>query len=650
MRRSVQSKGTRRRTPSAGPGGPDGDNADVRARRPIRALPALLLAGLLALTACSADPQPAPPPDIDQPAEPVTTPSRVVAGIDDLGAGFNPHLRSDQSTATTAIAAMTMPSVFRSGAQGVRQLDRTVATDAKVTSQSPFTVSYELNVEAGWSTGAPIAAEDFVYLWQQMRSQPNTIGAAGYREITDVRSRAAGKAVDVVFREPYPHWPELFDNLLPAHLLKDAPGGWTAPFANGTPAAGGPFRLMQVDRLRGEVLLVRNDPYWDTPAVLDEFVLRRIPADTLPTALESQGIDLALPDARPEITQALDVLARSPEPPTVQSAPRPSVQQLAFRTQDGPLADPRVREGIAASLDRGAIRERVSPDSVPVDAFGFAPSDAGYAPTAPAGAPGRPDPAVAERAFTEAGYVRGADGRWTLGGRPLSIVIGAGAERSEDVEIARVVAEQLRVAGIGSTVVAPSATDLLSNASVAPTTPTPTSASTITPTPAPTPAPAPGGAPGEQAPTTSSSPTSSSSDSDDASQVAVDLLVAPRPAYGEIGPRLDSDYGCPPGDLPEDLPGTSCFPALQPLLDELLVGDADPAVVGEAERVLWRQLPALPLFQAQGLVISNRETDAATRVTPGPIQSGPMTGARTWAEPEGSAEEEMSTQPGDRGN
>ncbi|MEQ3551577.1 ABC transporter family substrate-binding protein [Pseudonocardia nematodicida] len=603
----------------------------MTARRPFRALPALLLAGLLALTACSAEPQPAPAPEEPVPTEAVGAPTRVTVGVDGLGPGFNPHLRSDQSTTTTALAAITLPSVFRPDEQGNLRIDPTVATSAEVTSQDPFTVSYELNVEAGWSSGAPIAAEDFVYLWQQMSSQPNTVGAAGYREITDVRSRAAGKAVDVEFDQPYPHWQELFANLLPAHLLKDAPGGWTAPFQNGLPASGGPFRLMQVDRLRGEVLLARNDPYWDVPAVADEIVLRAIPPNTLPTALSSQDIDMALPDAAPDVTAALDVLARSPEPPTVQRAPRPLVQQLEFRSEDGPLADPRVREGIAALLDRNAIRERVSPDATPVDAFGAAPSDPGYTATAPDGAPARQDPVEAAAALTEAGYVRDADGRWALGGRPLSLVIGAGASRTQDVEIARVVAEQLEAGGVGATVVAPPAPDLLTSDTVAPVTPSPTT------TPAPGAGPAPGGETPSQAP---ASPTASPSpEAGGGSAVAVDVVVVPRPAYGAIGPRLNSDYGCPPDGVGDDLPGTSCFPALQPLLDELLTGPEDPAVIGEAERVLWRQLPALPLYQAQGLVVSNRQTDESTRVTPGPIATGPLSSAKDWGEPEGSAEE-----------
>ena len=79
-----------------------------------------------------------------------------------------------------------------------------------------------------------------------MRDEPGVADAAGYRLITDVRSRAAGKAVDVVFAQPYPAWKTLFSDLLPAHLLKDAPGSWTGAL-DGVPASGGPFAV-SVDR------------------------------------------------------------------------------------------------------------------------------------------------------------------------------------------------------------------------------------------------------------------------------------------------------------------------------------------------------------------------------------------------------------------
>ncbi|MDN5917995.1 MAG: ABC transporter substrate-binding protein, partial [Pseudonocardia sp.] len=467
-----------RRPVGSCPGRPGPAARDAAAAAPVvRRLPVVLLAALVALlSACSADPIPAPAPAPPPPTTPVTTPSQVIAGVDEIGPGFNPHLRAHQSSVTTAIATLALPSVFRPDSRGALKLDPTVATSATVTSTNPFTVSYELNVAASWSSGAPIAAEDFVYLWQQMRTQPGTIGAAGYKEVTDVRSRAGGKAVDVVFDEPYPHWRELFSGLLPAHLLKDAPGGWTGPLINGVPASGGPFRVMSVDRVRGEILLNRSDPYWATPSKLDEIVLRRLDPSVLPTALANHDVDLALPQARPEIIRALATLDT---PPTVARAPRPLVQQLALRTGGGPLADPRVRQGIAATLDRDAIRAAVAPQAVRVDAFGAAPSDAGYVASAPAGAPARPDSAAAAAAFGQAGYVRTGDGPWQLGGRPLNVVVGAAAERPEDIRVAQVVAAQLRAGGVTATVVAPPSAALFGQATVVPVAPT------TTPTPAP---------------------------------------------------------------------------------------------------------------------------------------------------------------------
>ena len=66
-----------------------------------------------------------------------------------------------------------LPSVFRPDAdRRTCSSTATIATSAEVVSTEPFTVSYELNLEASWSTNAPIAAEDFVYLWERMRSEP----------------------------------------------------------------------------------------------------------------------------------------------------------------------------------------------------------------------------------------------------------------------------------------------------------------------------------------------------------------------------------------------------------------------------------------------------------------------------------------------
>src|ERR1700754_2558894 len=317
-------RGGRRRAGAAGPyGGRVSRGRRSRSRVRAARVALVLMVGAL-LSACvnapvEQQPPPAPPPE----------PTQLVVGVDELGPGFNPHLLAHQSPVTTALASLVLPSVFRPDANGAMRLDTTIATSAEVVATEPFTVSYELNLKASWSSNAPIAAEDFVYLWERMRSEPGVADAAGYRLITEVRSRAGGKAVDVVFTRAYPAWQHLFSDLLPAHILKDAPGSWTGALTDGLPASGGPFRVVSVDRARGEILLTPHDQYWATPAVVDELLLRSFEPDALAAGLAAGDVDIALPEAGPSIRAELGGLQPAPR---LQSAPQPIVTQLGMRS------------------------------------------------------------------------------------------------------------------------------------------------------------------------------------------------------------------------------------------------------------------------------------------------------------------------------
>ncbi len=573
-----------------------------------RLLLVALVTVLLGITAaCSDQPVTSPPPGQSTPTPtptPKAEPTRLVVGVGDLPPGFNPHLLADRSPVTTALATLVLPSPFKVAADGTLQLDPTIVSSARVVDSQPFTVSYELNLQASWSDNAPIAAEDFVYLWQQMRGQPGVADAAGYQLITDVRSRAGGKAVDVVFSQAYPAWQQLFSGLLPAHLLKDAPGSWIGATTGGLPPAGGPFKVATVDRGRGEIVLARNDAYWDTPTVLDQLVLRRLGPSSLAAGLATGDVDVALPAADQAVRTALSGVTPAPR---VQQAPQPSVTQLALRADTGPLRDVRVRQAIAKLVDRDALRTAVAPDALPADALGLAPSQPGYAATAPRAV--APDPAGAAQLLTGAGWKRDVvNGRWdSADGRAVRIVIGAAADRPDDVRVAEAVATQLRAAGVETQVVSPSAVDLFGQPTVAPTPPSAGPSATSTPTVTPTAA---------------------------ASGVAADIIVSPRAVGGDLGTELASAYGCPaatPQDPDPPRPPTGfCFPALQPLFDELM--SSAPRADSEAvvERVLWQQMPALPLFQPVTLVVSTAEADAATSIGPGSLLGGPLAGAPRW--------------------
>lgn len=225
----------------------------------------------LSLTACTADPP--PPVESTETVKPTTTPvtpaMRVVSvAIDQVGDGFNPHLLADLSPVNSAVGNLVLPSVFRPISSPVQPgqaewvLDDSLAVSAEVVSEAPFTIRYQLRNEAQWSDGAPIAAEDFRYLWQQMISVPGVVNPAGYQLISDVTSSGGGKTVNVVMRAAYPAWRELFTDLLPSHLVKDTPGGFSTGLSEGIPVSGAHFHVRSVDRGRDEIILERNDRFW----------------------------------------------------------------------------------------------------------------------------------------------------------------------------------------------------------------------------------------------------------------------------------------------------------------------------------------------------------------------------------------------------
>jgi ABC-type transport system substrate-binding protein len=637
----------------------------------LRWLPAF--AALLVLTACGAA---APPPAPAQPPAPVAPPKtypqngakQLAVGVDDLGTGFNPHLISDISPVSSAVAGLVLPSVFRPGPDGSLRLDSTVATSAKVTSTAPFTVSYELNVAAAWSDNSPIAAEDFVYLWQQMRAEPGVVDNAGYRLITDVRSRAGGKAVDVVFSQPDEHWQELFSDLLPAHLLKDAPVAWRTALADSIPVSGGPFQVSQVDRARGQLVLMRNDHYWATPSVLDSLTLRRTDATSMVEGLRSGDLPVVQSWADTSVIAALGQLGSSVR---LQPVAEPIVVQLAMRTDDGVLSDVRVRQAVGALLNRDqliAVGTGNGAGGVPANAQLLAPSEPGYRATAPAGAPVRQDPALAAQLLTSAGYAKDAQGQWGKENTPLKVVIGVPTGRPRFAEIAQEVRHELAAAGVEASVINAPGPVLFTEPTVADSAPPSTPASppsdqvgpplaagtphVVKGGPGATPAElvGPGGLPAPTGADRTSGPgpvplgqreareaaQSRAAQPSPPARVAVDLMVMPRAVGSDVISTAVSNYGCPPGMAgvaqPARNPSGFCSPGLQPTLSAALAGGIDPTqAAATIEGTLWQQLPAIPLFQIVTTVASTSKGDRATgNIAPGPLTLGPFSTAVRW--------------------
>ncbi|OBI13994.1 monoacyl phosphatidylinositol tetramannoside-binding protein [Mycobacterium sp. E2462] len=448
-----------------------------RVRRYLMAAGAAVSVAGLALSACTVNPPPAPQ-STDTPHNSPPPPPRVtqiIMGIDSIGAGFNPHLLSDLSPVNAAISALVLPSAFRpvpdpNSPTGSRwEMDSSLLVSAEVTNQNPFTVTYKIRPEAQWTDNAPVAADDFWYLWHQMVSQPGVVDPAGYDLITGVQSLEGAKQAVVTFSQPYPAWKELFSNILPAHIVKDVPGGFAAGLARALPVTAGQFRVESIDPQRDEILVARNDRYWGPPAKPALILFRRA------------GAPAALADSvRNGDTQVAQVhggsaaFAQLSAIPDVRTARivTPRVMQLTLRANEAKLADSQVRKAILGLLDVDLLAAvgAGSDNTVTLDQAQIrAPSDPGYEPTAP--------PAMTTQAalalLEESGYkveknpsaspapTPGSTappevirGRISRDGQQLSLVMGVAANDPTSVAVANTAADQLRNVGIAATVLA----------------------------------------------------------------------------------------------------------------------------------------------------------------------------------------------------
>lgn len=316
----------------------------------------LAAVSLLALAACTANP---PPPvestDSPKPTTAVPTKNTVAVAIDDVGIGFNPHLLADQSPVNSAVSALVLPSPFRPALDPARPgvtlwvPDPSVLVSATaVPPEAPTTITYQLRNEAQWSDGAPIAAEDFRYLWQQMITQPGVVDPAGYGLIDDVESSGGGKTVTVTLTAPYPAWRELFTDLLPSHLVKDTPGGFARGLGDSIPVSGAQFHIKSVDRGRDEIVLERNDRFWGTPAKADQILMRRggSPAQ-LADSIRSGDAQVARVHGGAATLGQLSVI------PSVRTGTelQPRVLSVTLNGRVSTLAEPTVRKGLFGLLD-----------------------------------------------------------------------------------------------------------------------------------------------------------------------------------------------------------------------------------------------------------------------------------------------------------
>lgn len=392
---------------------------------------ALALAGMTALAACSSGgSSSSSTPSSSSSASSVKSGGTFTYALDQDVPGFNINQAADSAFVLQEIMNQVWPTVFVTTDTIKLQLDTDYVTSAKVTSNSPQTIVYQINPKAIWSDGTPISADDFIYMWQANSGNPKytdvggkafePASSAGYNQIKSVTSSNGGKTATVVFATPFGDWQSLFSDIMPSHIAK------TVGFNNGfqtfnaaVKVSGGPFEIQSYTQ--GQSLVeVRNPKWWGTPAPLDKLVFRFFADDNqIPPALQNSEVNAASPTiASLEFKNAL-----APIPSlTTTVIPGLQFQHFDFNQGNPYLGKLAVRQAIAAGTNRADMVNRIigpiTTSVKPLNNRIYMPNQPQYTDTS--GGAAAYDPAKAKQLLQSAGMTMGSDGYFHPSSGPLA--------------------------------------------------------------------------------------------------------------------------------------------------------------------------------------------------------------------------------------
>jgi peptide/nickel transport system substrate-binding protein len=280
------------------------------------------------------------------------------------------------------------------------------------------TLRFHLMTPLRWHDGVPTTAADVAFTLLAARDPATGYPRAGDLASVDTVVAIDDSTADVRFRAPQPAFPLVFCELpvLPRHLLAAVPRRdmRRAPF-NDAPIGNGPFRF--VERVPNQRwVFARNDDFPEAlggPPLLRGFVVAVVDEATTKFAgLASGELDVA------GVSPAMAALVRRDATLRLVEYPILFETGIVLNTHRPPFDDVRVRHAISLSIDRARL-VRVALAGFGRPAAGPVAPELPYADTVPPAF----DPARADSLLDAAGWVRGADGRRTRAGAPLTFTL-----------------------------------------------------------------------------------------------------------------------------------------------------------------------------------------------------------------------------------
>jgi peptide/nickel transport system substrate-binding protein len=302
------------------------------------------------------------------------------------------------------------------------------------------TYRFTLREGVTFADGSPVTVEDLKYSIDYSAQEPSV----GYSFIgTDSTTIVDERSIDIAPTQQNLRLPEQINHPSYAVLTQ---GSDPLNDLDGSVCTG-PF-VVQSYTPEEELVVVRNDDYWDEPAKLDKITFRFYADDTTRSlALQNGEIDLMM-------DVPLGILSSVESQPGVTIARAPvgntTLLYLARRNADGTprlLDDPTVRRAVAASLDAEAYVNGVLDGNAEVIPHVAPPAVLGEHADEVEGVPY--DPEEAARLLDEAGWTRDGTGIRTKDGQPLKVTI---IYARVDLTTAEFVQAQLRETGFDAEV------------------------------------------------------------------------------------------------------------------------------------------------------------------------------------------------------
>ena len=318
--------------------------------------------------------------------------------------------------------------------------------------EDPFTLTYTIRDEAMWSDETPITAEDLEFTWQTYINEENNVASRdGYDDIESAEI-VNDKTITFTFKAPYAGWRDLFNPVLPKHVLEDQNfnkfwnKGWVG--ADGEAIGSGPFLFDSYNK-GADLTLVANPNWWgEGGPYLDEIVFRFLPeTNTEIQSLRGGEVDMIYPQPQLELAP----LYNQPDL-EIETNAGTTWEHIDIQVGENghpALREKFVREALAYAIDRDALVEQLfgdlSPDLTPLHNTIYMQNQEEYAPnwemyTA--------DPDRATQLLEDNGCTKGDDGVYECNGEKLEFEFTSTAGNALRELAFEVIQEQLRPLGI----------------------------------------------------------------------------------------------------------------------------------------------------------------------------------------------------------